>query len=65
MPYRGVPDDGMPLGVRWALAIGLTVIGGLSWFVFGWGHSLWFVSGRPPGGYRASRDLSGGGMAVA
>lgn len=37
MSYRGVPDDGMPPGVRWALAIGLTVIGGLSWFVFGWG----------------------------
>lgn len=37
MSFRSVPDDGMPPGVRWALAIGLTVIGGLSWFVFGWG----------------------------
>lgn len=27
----------MPSGGRWVLSLGLTVLGGISWFLFGWG----------------------------
>lgn len=37
MASRSEPNDGRPSGGRWALSLSLPVLGGLSWFLFGWG----------------------------